>query len=72
MKNKGFTLIELVIVIAFIAITASIFLLVHNGTMPETLQRGGTTCKGGMLFNVDSNGYQTQIIGSNGYGIACQ
>ncbi len=64
-KQTGFTLIELMIVVAIIATV--IVIIVESATGHGF----GTLCKGGMLFNIDHNGYEQQIFDENGYGISC-
>ena len=61
-KQNGFTVIELMIVIAIIGIIAAIAVPVING------QRGGFVCQGGYAFTYQGQ----QIIGENGGGVRCQ
>jgi prepilin-type N-terminal cleavage/methylation domain-containing protein len=70
-KQKGFILIELMFVVVIIGIIAAVVALLVSGG-PETLQRGGTICKAGLVFSIDANGYQQQVIGVNGGGVPCQ
>jgi prepilin-type N-terminal cleavage/methylation domain-containing protein len=75
-NSKGFTLIELMIVVTILGIIAAVIVPIvgegFNSGISEMFQRGGTICKAGVLFSVDVHGFQTQVIGPNGGGIACQ
>lgn len=63
---KGFTLAELLIVIAIIAILAAVAAPMFNKNSNED----GTVCKGGYKF-VGITSRSPQILDSNGHGIPC-
>lgn len=67
-KIKGFTLVELMIVLAIVGIIVSIGLGAMNG---NTNILNGTSCKAGVTFSIDSNGTAQQIIGVDGRAIPC-
>lgn len=71
MKNQGFTLIELMIVLAIFGILAAIVgNVVTGGNSVESIL-SGVQCKAGYKFSVDNNGYAQQIIDENGRAIPC-
>jgi prepilin-type N-terminal cleavage/methylation domain-containing protein len=73
-RQSGFTLIEICLVLIILTVIATVIanVLANSDTFSEQMQRGGVICKGGVLFNIDVNGHQTQIIGPNGGGLQCQ
>ena len=73
-KQTGFSTFELIFTLIIVmAVVGTITdVAVNSSTLSEQMQRGGTLCKGGVLFNVDSNGNQHQIFGPNGGGVTCQ
>lgn len=79
MKNNGFTLIELIIVLAIIAIIAAIALPVILGTSSDK-PRGqwsvngytDTICVEGYRFVVGPDGQSRQIMDEYGHGVRCE
>jgi prepilin-type N-terminal cleavage/methylation domain-containing protein len=70
--QKGITLIELMIWIAIIGITVSL-IAGHNADGTGFFAPMNTTiCKGGFLWNVDSNYRQQQVLNEHGGGIRCE
>jgi prepilin-type N-terminal cleavage/methylation domain-containing protein len=71
--QKGFTLIELMIVIAIIGIVASIFVPLLAGKSSKWTPAGGwteETCMGGYKF-VQARNAVTQILDAQGHGVPC-
>ncbi len=71
MKQTGFTLIELIVVIAIFGIITLVIIPMFGGNIPNQLVQNGTICEEGMKFSV-SQGYRQQIIGPNGLPLSCE
>lgn len=82
MKNKGFTLIELMIIIGIMGIIAAVAVSYKYGeTLPKKHENrnisfgfNGTTevrCISGYKFVIGSRGDTTQILDSQGHGVSC-
>ncbi len=69
-KMKGFTIIELMIVVSIVGILAAIILPILSGHAP--MLGTGTVCRAGVLINVDVNGYESQLFGPDGLPISCR
>ncbi len=62
MKQKGFTLIELIVVVAIVCIGATV--------VAQVINRSETQCLGGYQFTNDVR-RPVQIIDAEGHGIRC-
>lgn len=71
MKNKGFTLIEMMIVIAITGIITAVALPFFGINVQSHLAPNNTICKGGYLFSYEPNGIDQQIISDQGGGVKC-
>ena len=79
MKAKGYTLIEMLIVLVFIGILATIVVLAffgHGSTQGNKMSFGllgltETRCIRGYEFVVGANGSTQQVLNAQGGGVKC-
>lgn len=78
MKQKGFTLIELMIVLCIIGIIATIAFPIFIGTTSGSNTSFGVNgmieerCIGGYKFVIGQRGQPAQILDSLGKGVPCE
>ena len=72
--QKGFTLIELMIVIAILAIVGRVGIMVASGDTSFSFATGWTEerCIGGFKFIKGTHGSPVQIMNAEGKGIPCK
>ncbi len=68
MKQKGFTLIELIIVCSILGIIFTLFITLFDNFSHSN--GDGTTCVGGYKF-MNNGEFKVQIINEQGVGIPC-
>ncbi len=85
LRSKGFTLIELMIVITIVAILAAVLLPVFFGTSNGSTSNGSTNevsvgwngvtesrCIDGYKFIVGEGGQARQVMDEYGHGVRCE
>lgn len=70
-KLKGFTVFELMIVLAILGVISVIVWPMWQGALSFNEVVRGEECIHGLRFLTDSNGSRIQVVGTNGFAVAC-
>ena len=75
-KMKGFTAVEVLIVIAILGILIALGINAYNGKSSGTISYGfngalETRCVGGHFFVIGPKGQLEQVLDSKGNGVPC-